>query len=278
MWIDSHCHLDAPEFDTDRSQVIARAKEAGVRWMVMPAVAPAHFSTVITLAHQEKQPYALGIHPLWMGRDEKNDQQWIEQLAATLNQRRDDPYLVAVGEIGLDYFVPDLDPERQWFFYIEQLKLAREFNLPVILHVRRSADMLLKGLRQIQGGGKSRGIAHAFNGSDQQAQQFIELGFKLGFGGAATFDRAQQIRHLVKTVPIESIVLETDAPDMPPHWIYKTAEQRAEGELQGRNGPMELVRIAAEIALIRGVDVDEFARVTVENTVHALPNLAFLIK
>ena len=274
MWIDSHCHLDAPEFDTDRSQVIARAKEAGVRWIVVPAVAPAHFSTVITLAHQEKQPYALGIHPLWMGRDEKNDQQWIEQLAATLNQRRDDPYLVAVGEIGLDYFVPDLDPERQWFFYIEQLKLAKEFSLPVILHVRRSADMLLKGLRQVH---EIKGIAHAFNGSDQQAQQFIELGFKLGFGGAATFERAQQIRHLVKTVPIKSMVLETDAPDMPPHWIYKTAEERVRGESQGRNEPVELAHIAAEIALIRGVDADEFARITVENTLQALPKLALLM-
>ncbi|MGL4667297.1 MAG: TatD family hydrolase, partial [Saezia sp.] len=274
-------HLDAPEFDIDRAQVIERARSAGVRWMVIPAVAPAHFDAVIALAHQEKQPYALGIHPLWMQKNlrqeesQKHGQQWVEQLALVLEQQQDDPYLVAVGEIGLDYFVPDLNHERQWFLYTEQLKLARRFNLPVILHVRHSADMLLKGLRQVAG---VKGIAHAFNGSDQQAKQFIDLGFKLGFGGAATFERAQQIRHLLKTVPIESIVLETDAPDMPPHWVYKTAEQRAQGEPQGRNEPAQLAKIAQDVALLRGMSVEELSSVTIANSLQALPKLKqFLI-
>jgi len=282
MWIDSHCHLDAPEFDADRLEVIARSKHAGVRWMVIPAVAPAHFDAVMALAHREKQPYALGIHPLWIGKNQKDDDgQWIDQLATTLERCEDDPCLVAVGEIGLDYFVQDLDAgsgaesniERQWFFYIEQLKLACEFGLPVILHVRRSADMLLKGLRQVGG---VKGIVHAFNGSDQQAQQFIDLGFKLGFGGAATFERAHQIRHLIQTIPMSSMVLETDAPDMPPHWVYKTAEQRARGEPQGRNEPAELAAIAKEIAVVRGVLLEELSCVTVENTLEALPKLRLI--
>ena len=287
MWIDSHCHLNAPEFDVDRLQVIARAKSAGVRWMVIPAVAPEHFDIVMTLAHKEKQPYALGIHPLWMqsdggGKSQKNhDQQWINALATKLKQCENDPYLVAVGEIGLDYFMPDLNAglnarhnaPRQWFFYIEQLKLAQKFGLPVILHVRRSADMLLKGLRQVGG---IEGIVHAFNGSKQQTQQFIALRFKLGFGGTATFERASQVRHLLKTVPMSSIVLETDAPDMLPHWIYKTVKERVQGKSQGRNEPAELVAIAKEVAVLRGVSLGDLACITVENTMQALPKLQMI--
>jgi TatD DNase family protein len=138
-----------------------------------------------------------------------------------------------------------------------------------VLHVRRSADQLLKHLRRI----RVTGIAHAFNGSEQQARTFADLGFRLGFGGAMTFDRALQIRRLAKELPLEAIVLETDAPDIPPHWLYKTAEQRAAGE-RSRNEPAELPRIARELAQLRGMDIDTLARQTERNALAALPRLA----
>jgi TatD DNase family protein len=164
-----------------------------------------------------------------------------------------------VGEIGLDFFVPGLDAERQTRFYRQQLQLARRFDLPVILHVRRSADALLKGLRELPVQG---GIAHAFNGSLQQARAFIALGFKLGFGGALSYERALQLRRLATELPIEALVLETDAPDMPPHWLYRTAAERAAGLPQGRNAPAELPRIAQVLADLRGMPLEALAQQT----------------
>ncbi|MBS0436567.1 MAG: TatD family hydrolase [Proteobacteria bacterium] len=267
MWIDTHCHLDAPEFDADRDAVVARARAAGVAQLVLPAVEVAHFAALRALAHAHGFAYALGIHPLYVQRADDED---LARLDAELAAQRDDPLLVAVGEIGLDHFVPGLDRERQERFYVEQLKIARRHGLPVILHVRRSADALLKHLRRIEVGG---GIAHAFNGSAQQAQAFVELGLRLGFGGAATFDRALQIRELARTLALDSMVVETDAPDIPPHWLYRTAAQRAAGEAS-RNEPAELPRIGALLAGLRGMAVAEFAAATAANARAALPRLA----
>jgi len=252
-WIDTHCHLDAAEFLPDTQAVRARATAQQVAHCVIPAVAVANFDAVRQIAHAQGDSYALGIHPLYVAQAQESD---LATLDTHLQRYRDDPQLVAVGEIGLDFFVPALcvSPlrERQEYFYKEQLKLARKHDLPVILHVRRSADRLLKGLRDVGGAqasgtvSKWHGIAHAFNGSEQQANAFIALGFKLGFGGALTYDRALQLRRLAATLPLDVIVMETDAPDMPPHWLYKTAEQRAAGEPQGRNEPAELPRIGGK--------------------------------
>lgn len=269
-WIDTHCHLDAAEFAPDRSEVRARASRAGVGGCVYPAVETANFAAVRELAHAHGDAYALGIHPLCTGRAADAD---LEVLDRALAKARDDPRLVAVGEIGLDYFVPGLDAARQEFFYREQLALARKHRLPVILHVRRSADRLLK---QLRGAGVS-GIAHAFNGSAQQATQFLDLGFKLGFGGNVTFDRAQQIRRLAITLPLEALVMETDAPDIPPHWLYATAQQRSAGGTQGRNEPAELPRIAQVLAGLRGIEPGELAQATTRNAAQALPGLAALL-
>lgn len=157
------------------------------------------------------------------------------------------------------------------FFYTAQLKLAQKHGLPVILHVRRSADMLLKHLRQITVSG---GIAHAFNGSEVQALAFVALGFKLGFGGALTFDTARQLRRLATSLPLEALVLETDAPDIPPHWLYTPAAQRAAGTPQGRNTPAELPRIGAVLAALRGLTPEAVAHATTANACQALPRLA----
>lgn len=272
MWIDTHCHLDAPEFDADRAAVVLRARQAGVGQVVVPAVNAANFDTVRRLAHDAGLAYALGIHPLCTAAANDAD---LDQLQAALAASRDDPRLVAVGEIGLDHFVPGLDRQRQERFYMAQLKLARDAGLPVLLHVRRSADGLLKGLRRV---GVTGGIAHAFNGSDVQARQFVERGFRLGFGGAMTFERALQIRALAAALPANVPVLETDAPDIPPQWLYRTAAERAAcGAGQGRNEPAELPRIAATLAGLRGWTLQDTAARTTANALAALPRLAALV-
>ena len=271
MWIDTHCHLDAPEFHPDRDAVVAAARTAGVRLLVLPAVAAGHFDTVRALAHQHGLAYALGLHPLWLAQADDSD---LDRLQQALAAHRSDPRLVAVGEIGLDHFVPGLDRVKQARFYTAQLKLARDAGLPVILHVRRSADALLHGLRRIEVPG---GIAHAFNGSAVQAAQFADRGFRLGFGGTLTYERSLQIRALARGLPASVPVLETDAPDIPPHWLYRTAAERAAGAASGRNSPAELPRIAAELAALRGWTLEQTAAQTAANAVAALPRLQGLL-
>ncbi|KAF1023355.1 MAG: putative metal-dependent hydrolase YjjV [Paracidovorax wautersii] len=275
-WIDTHCHLDAPEFAHDIDAVRADARVRGVALCVLPAVAADHFDGARALAHRLGDAYALGIHPLFVPQAGDDD---LQRLDDALTRWRDDPCLVAVGAIGLDFFVPALcEPAmraRQEHFFTAQLKIARRHGLPVLLHTRRSVDAVLKGLRRIEVPG---GIAHAFNGSEQQAGHFIERGFMLGFGGASTFDRAQQLRHLAAWVPADRLVLETDAPDMPPHWLYRTAQQRTqEGLPQGRNTPAELPRIAEAIAALRGLPLAALRDQAQANACQAMPSLAALL-
>ena len=277
-WIDTHCHLDAGEFSPDVAGVRSRAAAGGVAHCVVPAVAVSNFDAVRLLAHQFSDSYALGIHPLCVPQARDAD---LQALDDELALRHADSRLIAVGEIGLDYFVPALlqSPlrERQEYFYREQLKLARKHDLPVILHVRRSADKLLKHLRELKPEGGWRGVGHAFNGSEQQALEFVKLGFKLGFGGTVTFESARQIRRLAGQLPLATLVMETDSPDIPPHWIYKTAQQRAEGQSQGRNEPGELPRIAGVLAQLRGIPVEALAQATTANALQAFPKLKGLI-
>jgi TatD DNase family protein len=232
-------------------------------------VEAAHFERVRALAHEHDAAYALGIHPLYVERAGERD---LQLLGDALARHGDDPRLVAVGEIGLDFFVPGADIERQQRYYLAQLRLAREAGLPVILHVRRSADALLAGLRRFEVAG---GIAHAFNGSPVQAGQFCALGFKLGFGGAMTFERALRIRALAVTLPETALVLETDAPDIPPQWLYRSAAERAQGATS-RNEPAELPRIGAVLAALRGCSVAHTAALTTANARAALPRLGAL--
>lgn len=281
-WIDTHCHLDAKEFEAAVGAVRARAVSAGVAHCVIPAVHPANFSAVRQLAHDGAGSYALGIHPLYVKDAQESD---LALLEGELNRCVGDARLVAVGEIGLDFFVPELceSPwrEKQEHFYRAQLKLARLFDLPVILHVRRSADRLLKHLRELRNVDPSKtawsGIAHAFNGSDVQANAFINLGFKLGFGGAVTFERALQLRRLASQLPLDAIVLETDAPDMAPKWLYKTAEERRSGQLQIPNEPGQLPQIAQVVADLRNIPLAALAAASTANAIAALPRLGALL-
>lgn len=253
MLIDTHCHLDAAEFDLDRDVVHAAALAAGVEQIVVPSVAVDRFNCVkTTVAGYSGCVAAYGIHPLFVTQAKKSDLTVLHDWLL-----REKP--VAVGEIGLDFYVPEQDPLRQEFFFVEQLKLAREFNLPVLLHVRRSVDAILKQLRRIKVPG---GIAHAFNGSRQQADEFIKLGFKLGFGGSMTYSGSTRIRQLAASLPLESIVLETDAPDMAPAWLAGR-----------RNAPAELIRIAAVLAELRELSPERIAEQTTLNTRAIVPKI-----
>lgn len=259
MFIDTHCHLDAPEFDGKGEQIALSAQRLGVQHIVVPAVCRTNFERVAQLG--KVGGYALGIHPMYVPEASEDD---LTSLRLSVEQAMSDRYFVAIGEIGLDYFVTELCTvemrEKQLHFYHEQLRIAKEFGLPVLLHVRRSVDHILKHLRQINVIG---GIAHAFNGSQQQAGVFIKLGLKLGFGGTLTYPRALQIRRLASSLPLSSIVLETDAPDIPPHWIHDQ-----------QNSPEQLPRIAGVLAELRGISLAELARATIANAYAALPRLA----
>jgi len=284
VWIDTHCHLDAPELlalvNGGAAHFRTLARSRGVGLCVLPAVEVANFDAVRQLAHSHNDAYALGIHPLYVPQARESD---LALLDSALTALAHDPHLVAVGEIGLDFFVPELCTpamsERQQFFYRAQLKLAKQHGLPVLLHVRRSADLLLKHLREVWAGappGGRAGIAHAFNGSNEQAAAFVRLGFKLGFGGATTFDAARQLRRLAGSLPDNALVLETDAPDMPPQWLYATVAQREAGAQQGVNTPAELPRIGAVVAGLRGTAPSALAALTTANALVALPKLQSL--
>ena len=257
MLIDTHCHLDAAEFDADRDAVAEAARQAGVAAIVVPAVERANFGAVASLGREHADcAVAYGIHPMYVAKACDED---LAALRETL--AREQP--VAVGEIGLDRFVVERDDERQRHYFVEQLKIAREAKLPVVLHVRRAIDAVLQQLRRI---GVRGGIAHAFNGSEQQAEEFIRLGFKLGFGGAMTFPRALRIRKLAATLPLDAIVLETDAPDIPPAW-----------KVGARNTPDQLPRIAETLAALRGIPFNTVAEATTANAAAVLPGLARFI-
>ncbi|TFW70788.1 DNAase [Methylotenera oryzisoli] len=262
MLIDTHCHLDATEFDADRDHVVRSAFANGVSGIVVPAVARFNFDAVINLCqHYQNCVYALGVHPMYVARSSLDD---LELLRTYVQNHQP----VAIGEIGLDYFLtnPSTHPENiklQTHFFIEQLKIAQAHDLPVILHVRHAIDDILKQLRKHKVKG---GIAHAFNGSMQQAEQLIALGFKLGFGGAMTYPRALRIRALATQLPLEAIVLETDAPDIPPEWLGTA----------GRNSPAEVLKIAQVLADLRQVDVAQVLDITGANAIKIMPKLADL--
>lgn len=245
VFIDTHCHFDAAEFARDRDAEYARARAGGVSTQIIPAIARDNFADVAAVC--ARYPGCLpawGLHPMLIAAHRP------EHLVQLRDQiERHCP--VAIGEIGLDFFVRGLDAATQEYFYVEQLKIARDYDLPVLLHCRKSVDQLLKQLRRIRVCG---GIAHAFNGSPQQAEMLIKLGFKLGFGGAFTWPRANNLRRLATSLPLESIVLETDSPDIAPVWLGKA-----------RNSPAELPRIAETLAELRGISIATVSEITTAN-------------
>ncbi|HET9113942.1 MAG TPA: TatD family hydrolase [Burkholderiales bacterium] len=242
---DTHCHLDASEFDADRDEIVEQARAAGVTRIVVPAISAENFAAVdaVCARYPLCRP-AYGLHPVYA---ERHRPEHLQRLRATVAAARP----LALGEIGLDGWVKNVDFAAQTHYFIEQLKIARDFDLPVLLHARHANDEVMKQLRRFD---IRSGIAHAFNGSLQQAGQFIKQGFKLGFGGAFTYPRALNLRRLAKQLPLSAIVLETDAPDMSPAWAH--------GQ---RNSPEYLARIVAEMAALRGTESNVIMTATESN-------------
>ncbi|HPE62059.1 MAG TPA: TatD family hydrolase [Thiolinea sp.] len=243
--IDSHCHFDDPDFDPDRDFLIRAMRESGVTDLVLPAVAYSNWERIRHLAATSPHFHAsYGLHPICL---DQHEDAHLQLLTHWLREYRP----VAVGECGLDYFLPDLDTERQITLFVAQLKLARDFDLPLIIHARRSVDHVLKYLRQIGG---LRGVVHSFAGSQQQADQLLGMGFMFGIGGTITYERARRLRRIVATLPDECLLLETDAPDQPDsHWRGK------------RNDPTRLPVIAAGLARLRDTTAEQIAAITTAN-------------
>ncbi|MGB0732241.1 MAG: TatD family hydrolase [Pontibacterium sp.] len=244
--IDSHCHLDFADFEHDLAHVLSSARGRGVTKFIVPGVMADRWQRQIAMAKQWGLHYALGMHPCFM-------QSHLPEHVACLDALLASEQAVAVGEIGLDAFIPNADLNAQQSLLDAQLNLAKSHNLPVILHVRKAHDQMLKTLRQVklaQGG-----VVHAYSGSLQQAEQYIALGFKLGIGGTVTYPRANKLRKIVASLPLDACLLETDAPDMPLCGY--------QGE---RNLPERVVNVAEVLAELKGCHVTEVARMTKQST------------
>jgi TatD DNase family protein len=248
--IDTHCHLDVEAFDADRSDILQQCRSAGITRIVVPAIHAAGWNKLLQLCRKEAGLYpALGLHPIYIESHKDSDLVALKEMLQTEKP-------LAVGEIGLDFFLTELDRNRQQSIFEAQLQLAQAARLPVLLHVRKAHDQVLATLRRIRVKG---GIAHAFNGSLQQAQHYLELGFKLGFGGTLTYDRSSKIRQLAQELPVEAIVLETDAPDM------VVAQHRGE-----RNSPEYLTHVLSALAELRQMDAMTLAQQTTTNACEVL--------
>lgn len=248
--IDTHCHIDVGEFDQDRDAVLNRSRAAGIRRIVVPAVTANGWDGLLALCQSNPDLLpALGLHPIYLEIHQAADVDLLQEYIA-----RQRP--VAIGEIGLDYLVDDLDRQAQQQFFEAQLAVAQDADLPVLLHVRKAHDQVLAALRRSRVKG---GISHAFNGSLQQAEQYMELGFKLGFGGTLTYERAQKIRRLASDLPLEAIVLETDAPDL------VVASHHGE-----RNSPEYITEVVDALAAVRGESPEFIARITTANACEVL--------
>ena len=242
---DSHCHLDAAEFDADRPAVLARARDAGVARQLVPAVDRASWDAIRTLCAAEPglRP-AYGLHPMFLDRHQPYH---LDELRDWLESERP----AAVGECGLDFFVDGLDPDKQRLYFRRQLELARDFDLPVVLHARRAVEEVIATLREVGG---QRGVVHSWSGSEEQARQLFELGFCLGIGGPVTYDRAKRLRRTVASMPLDCLLLETDAPDQP------DANWRGQ-----RNEPARLRQVLDVVAQLRGQPAAAIAEATSAN-------------
>ena len=248
--IDSHTHLDFPDFDADRPQLLARSRALGVKQMVVLGVYQSNWQRLWDLVQTDSQLYAaFGLHPVYL--DDHRPEHVIE-LGQWLSRLAQHPQVCAVGEIGLDYFLPELDRDGQQQLFEAQLQLAADFQLPALLHVRRSHAQVIATLKRIRL--KRGGIIHAFAGSREEAREYIKLGFKLGLGGAATWPQALRLRKVMVDLPLEAIVLETDSPDMAPA-MYPNQ----------RNSPEHLPDICQALAEVVGVSPERLAEATTAN-------------
>jgi TatD DNase family protein len=251
--IDTHCHVDLSRFDVDREAVLQRAVEAKVAKIIVPAIMAAHWNTLKSLTQDYPNLFAAyGLHPMFMSQHHQQD---LDSLVHYLQSDT----IIAVGECGLDFFIFDKTSDNeaakkaQIALFYAQLSLAQQYNLPVIIHARKSLDLVLKAIRLYP---NLRGVIHSFSGSQQQAHQLIDQGFYLGFGGVITYPRAKKLRYLVSTLPLDTLLLETDAPDQPDIEHY--------GQ---RNEPAFLINIAQTVADLRDISLQEVANITTINAI-----------
>lgn len=251
LLIDSHTHLDFPDFDPDRAQVLARSRARGVTRMVLPGVDQPHWPRLWALVQSDPQLYAaFGLHPVFLAQHRAEH---LTELKGWLDRLAGHPQLCAVGEIGLDYFLPELDRQAQQHLFEAQLQLAADAQLPALLHVRRSHAQVIATLKRVRV--RRGGIIHAFAGSREEAREYIKLGFKLGLGGAATWPQALRLRKVIADLPLDAIVLETDSPDMAPV-MYP----------HQRNSPEHLPDICRALAQVLSCSPEHLAEITTANT------------
>ena len=251
--VDTHCHLDVPEFDADRDAVVARARAAGVTRQIVPAIEASTWPALREACAKDAGLFpAYGLHPLLLA---SHREEHLRQLREWIERERP----VAIGECGLDYWVEDLDRDLQSTYFDAQLRIARDFDLPVVVHARRAVDAVIAAIRRV---GNLRGVIHSYPGSEQQARQLAELGFLIGIGGPVTYERANRVRRVAASVPIETLLLETDAPDQP------NSDRRGE-----RNEPACMTRVLEVIAELRNEDPAAIAAATTRNAerLFALP-------
>lgn len=247
-FIDTHCHLDNPILKNNILSIIKNCIDLNINKIINPSISIQNFDDVISIANSMVYP-ALGLHPVFLNQHEENHLNILDHYLNVYRQK-----IIAIGEIGIDLFLNDLDINKQTYYFTEQLKLAQKYDLPVIIHARKSHDLIFKYLKQIKVKG---GIIHAFNGSFQQAERFIQLNFKLGFGGSLTYSKALNIRKLAQYLPLETIVLETDSPDMPPSYLEKNQI----------NSPVEIYKIAENLAEIKNISLDSVRNQTYLNVI-----------
>ena len=253
MFVDTHCHLDVPEFDADRDAVVARARAAGVTRQIVPAIEASTWPALREACAQDPGLFpAYGLHPLLLA---SHREEHLRELRAWIERERP----VAIGECGLDYWVEDLDRDLQSTYFDAQLRIARDFDLPVVVHARRAVDAVIAAIRRV---GNLRGVIHSYPGSEQQAKQLADLGFLIGIGGPVTYERANKVRRVAASVPIETLLLETDAPDQP------NSDRRGE-----RNEPACMTRVLEVIAELRNEEPTVIAEATTRNAerLFALP-------
>ena len=248
--IDTHTHLDFPDFDADRPALLAESRALGVRQMVILGVYRDNWQRVWDLVQSDPDLHAaLGLHPVYLDQHRPDD---VAQLREWLSRLAGHRQLCAVGEIGLDYYIPTLDRERQQALFEAQLQLAVEFELPALIHVRRSHADVIATLKRMEL--KRAGIIHAFAGSFEEAREYIKLGFKLGLGGAATWPQALRMHRVLAQLPLDAVVLETDSPDMAPAMFPSQ-----------RNSPAHLPAICEALAGIMGISPERLAEASTAN-------------
>jgi TatD DNase family protein len=247
MLTDSHCHFDFDVFDTERAAILNRCEQLGITRIIVPAVTAKRWDHLLAITHTSSKLYhALGLHPMFMTQHNLTD---VTQLIDYVDRFKP----IAIGEIGLDFYLDDHDKTGQITLFEQQLEIAVNSGLPVILHVRKAHDLVIQLLKKHRVKG---GIVHAFSGSEHQAQLYINLGFLLGVGGTITYDKATRLRALFSRLPLSALALETDAPDMP-----------LQGQTNRPNSPESIATIVSTLSELRSESSAVIAKLTTQNVV-----------